>query len=311
MSSHTPTPHAQARRNHHPHHQYHGLAGDLQTLIDTAPDRRSVLRWLTLGSAAPLALMACGGGDSATAATDTTTGSTSGSAGSTGSTGSTTGTTPGTCSVIPAETGGPYPGDGTNSNSSGIANALTLSGIVRSDIRSSIVGSSTVAAGVPLTVTLKLVNTGASCASLAGYAVYLWHCTREGGYSMYSSGITAENYLRGVQVSDANGEVTFTTIVPGCYSGRWPHIHFEVFSSVAAATTLPAGDAVRTSQLALPKAMCDTVYATSGYSASVSNLANISLASDNVFGNDSAAQQMPTVSGSVAAGYTASLTVGI
>lgn len=299
MNTHTPTSQAHNRRHHH------GLAGDLQTLIQAAPDRRSVLRWLTLGSAAPLTLMACGGGDSATAATDTTTSS----SGSTTGTGSTT--TPGTCSVIPAETGGPYPGDGTNSNGSGIANALTLSGIVRSDIRSSIVGSSAVAAGVPLTVTLKLVNTGASCASLAGYAVYLWHCTREGGYSMYSSGITGENYLRGVQVSDANGEVTFTTIVPGCYSGRWPHIHFEVFSSVAAATTLPAGDAVRTSQLALPKAMCDTVYATSGYSASVSNLANISLSSDNVFGNDSAAQQMPTVSGSVATGYVASLTVGV
>ncbi len=300
MNKNTATSSAHTRRNHH----HHGLAGDLQTLIDTAPDRRSVLRWLTLGSAAPLTLMACGGGDGATTATDTTTGST-------GSTGPTSGTTTGNCSTIPAETGGPYPGDGTNSNSSGIANALTLSGIVRSDIRASIVGSSTVAAGVPLTVTLKLLNTGASCASLAGYAVYLWHCTREGGYSMYTSGITAENYLRGVQVSDANGEVTFTTIVPGCYSGRWPHIHFEVFSSVAAATTLPAGDAVRTSQLALPKAMCGTVYATSGYSASVSNLANISLAGDNVFGNDSAAQQMPTVSGSVAAGYTASLTVGI
>lgn len=286
MNTHTPQSLAPTRSNHH--HQ--GLAGDLQTLIETAPDRRSVLRWLTVGSAAPLALMACGGGDSATGATGTATG---------------------TCSVIPAETGGPYPGDGTNSNSSGIANALTLSGIVRSDIRSSIVGSSTVAGGVPLTVTLKLVNTGASCASLAGYAVYLWHCTREGGYSMYSSGITAENYLRGVQVSDANGEVTFTTIVPGCYSGRWPHIHFEVFSTLAAATTLPAGDAVRTSQLALPKTMCDTVYATSGYSASVSNFANISLSSDNVFGNDSAAQQMPTVTGSVASGYAASLTVGI
>ncbi|OYT91226.1 MAG: intradiol ring-cleavage dioxygenase [Burkholderiales bacterium PBB3] len=283
-------------KNDAAHHHQHGLAGDLQTLIKTAPDRRSVLRWLALGSAAPLGLMACGGGDSA---------------GSTSTAGSTTSTATGTCAVIPAETGGPYPGDGTNSNGSGIANALTLSGIVRSDIRSSIVGSSAVAGGVPLTVTLKLVNASASCASLAGYAVYLWHCTREGGYSMYSSGITAENYLRGVQVSNANGEVTFTTIVPGCYSGRWPHIHFEVFSSVAAATTLPAGDAVRTSQLALPKAMCDTVYATSGYSASVSNLANISLASDNVFGNDSAAQQMATVSGSVATGYAASLTVGV
>jgi len=60
-----------------------------------------------------------------------------------------------------------------------------------------------------------------------------------------------------------------------------------------------------------PKAICDTVYATSGYAASVSNLAAISLASDNVFGNDSAAQQMAVVTGSVATGYAASLTVGV
>lgn len=290
------------------HAHPHGLAHDLETLIQTAPDRRSVLRWLALGSAAPMGLLACGGGgDSSPVASASTNTSSGGNTGSSGS--GTTGT--GSCSVIPAETGGPYPGDGTNSNASGVANALLLSGIVRSDIRSSIVGSSNVAGGVPLTVTLKLVNAGASCASMAGYAVYLWHCTREGGYSMYSSGITTENYLRGVQVSDANGEVTFTTIVPGCYAGRWPHIHFEVFSSLAAATTNPAGDALRTSQLALPKALCDTVYATTGYSASVGNLAGVSLASDNVFGNDSAVSQIPTVTGSVSAGYAASLTVGL
>jgi protocatechuate 3,4-dioxygenase beta subunit len=41
--------------------------------------------------------------------------------------------------------------------------------------------------------------------------------------------VTTESYLRGVQVTDSNGQVTFTTIYPACYSGRWPHIHFEVF----------------------------------------------------------------------------------
>lgn len=283
----------------------HGLAHDLETLIQTAPDRRRVLRWLSVGGAAALPLIGCGGGgdDGGTSATTTATGSTTTTATTTASSG--------TCSVIPSETAGPYPGDGSNSNGSGIANALTLSGIVRSDIRSSIAGSSTIAPGVPLSVTLKLVNTGASCASLAGYAIYLWHCTRDGGYSMYSSGITAENYLRGVQVTDSNGEVTFSTIFPGCYSGRWPHIHFEVYASLAAATTTPASDQVRTSQLALPKTACDAVYATTGYSASVANLAAISLASDNVFSDDSAALQLPTVTGNVSSGYAATLTVGL
>jgi protocatechuate 3,4-dioxygenase beta subunit len=192
-----------------------------------------------------------------------------------------------------------------------VANVLIQSGVVRSDIRSSFGTSSATAAGVALTVTLKLVNTSASCGALAGYAIYLWHCTREGEYSMYSSGLTAENFLRGVQVTNSSGEVTFTTIFPGCYSGRWPHIHFEVYPDLGTATSTPASDQLRTSQLALPAAACQAVYATNGYSGSVSNFASITLASDNVFGNDSAAVQMATLSGDVASGYAASLQVGI
>lgn len=285
----------------------HGLAQDLDTLIQQATaNRRSLLRWLAIGSAGVLPLMACGGSDGATATSTsgTTTGTSSG-----GTSGGTTSS--GSCSVIPSETAGPYPGDGSNSNGSGIANALTLSGIVRSDIRSSIAGSSAVAAGVPLAVKLKLVNTGASCASLAGYAIYLWHCDRSGGYSMYSSGITGENYLRGVQVTDANGEVTFTTIFPGCYSGRWPHIHFEVYANLNAAITTPASDQVRTSQLALPATACQSVYATTGYSASVNNFAAISLATDNVFSDDKGVSQIPTITGDTTNGFIVTLTVGI
>ena len=153
--------------------------------------------------------------------------------------------------MIPDETAGPYPGDGTNRNSSGVVNVLTLAGIVRSDLRHSIDGLSGTAEGVPLTVTLKLVNTASSCASLAGHAIYLWHCDRSGGYSLYSSGVTDQNYLRGVQVTDANGEVSFTTVFPGCYSGRWPHMHFEIYPDLASAISGTAD--VKTSQLALTR----------------------------------------------------------
>ena len=181
---------------------------------------------------------------------------------------------------------------------------------MRSDIRSSIGGASGTAAGVPLTITLKLVNTNSSCASLAGYAIYLWHCDRDGNYSLYSSGVTDQNYLRGVQVTDSNGEITFTSIFPACYSGRWPHIHFEVYTSLATATV--GSNDIRTSQLALPAAACKQVYGVaSGYNASVSNLAAISLASDNVFGNDGAAYQLATVTGDVTNGFAATLQVGI
>ncbi|BDT66432.1 hypothetical protein os1_05940 [Comamonadaceae bacterium OS-1] len=286
-------------------HHDHGLAHDLETLGQMLTERRRALRWLAVGSVAPLGLVACGGGSSdstGTAATSTTTTTTT-----TTSTGTTT-TTVGSCTNINSETAGPYPGDGTNSANGSVQNALLLSGINRSDIRSSIVSSSTTAAGIVLTVTLTLVNTSSSCASLAGYAIYLWHCNRDGKYSMYD--LPTENYLRGVQVTDSNGSVTFTTVFPGCYSGRMPHIHFEVYSSIAAATTTPAGDQVRTSQIALPTAVCSAVYATTGYSASVANLAATSFATDNVF-SDGTSTQMATVTGSTSAGYAASLVVGI
>jgi protocatechuate 3,4-dioxygenase beta subunit len=210
--------------------------------------------------------------------------------------------TTGTCSTIPEETAGPYPGDGTNG-----ANALVLAGIVRSDITASIAGASGVADGVPLTVTLTIVD-ASTCEPLAGRAVYLWHCDRDGNYSMYSPAIAGENYLRGVQETNAAGAVTFTTIFPACYSGRWPHIHFEVYASIAEATS--GANKLATSQLALPKATCDLVFATAGYDNSVSNLAQVSLASDMVF-SDGATLEIPTMTGSVADGLGASLTVAV
>lgn len=100
----------------------------------------------------------------------------------------------------------------------------------------------------------------------------------------------------------------FTSIFPACYSGRWPHIHFEVYPSLSAATAV--ANKIATSQIALPKATCDLVYATTGYEASVSNLSQASLATDNVF-SDGSSLELATVAGSVAAGLTASLTVGV
>ena len=291
---------ANASPHDHAHDQdrdpHHGLAHDLATLVRQDKSRRSLLRWLVAGSVAPLAVIGCGGGGDETGSTATATTTTGGSTGS--------------CSVIPTETAGPYPGDGSNSNSSGVVNVLTLSGIVRSDIRTSIGSASGTAAGVPMTVTLKLVNTGSSCANLAGYAIYLWHCDRSGGYSLYSSGVTGQNYLRGVQVTDSNGEVTFTTIFPACYSGRWPHMHFEIYPSLAVATN--GSNDVKTSQLALPAAACNQVFGVvAGYEASVSNFAAVSLATDGVFSDDSAAHQVATVTGDATNGFAATLQVGI
>ncbi len=147
-----------------------------------------------------------------------------------------------------------------------------------------------------------------TCEPLAGRAVYLWHCDREGRYSLYSGGVTNQNYLRGVQEADGSGRVSFTSIFPGCYAGRWPHIHFEVYPGLAAAASV--ANRVATSQIALPREASDAVYATSGYSASIGNLSRITLQTDNVF-SDGASLELATAIGSTSGGYVASLTVAV
>jgi hypothetical protein len=171
---------------------------------------------------------------------------------------------------IPDETAGPYPGDGSNG-----PDVLEQSGIVRSDIRSS----------------------------------FVWHCTREGGYSLYSAGLEDQNCLRGVQVADADGLVRFTSVFPACYDGRWPHIHFEVYPDQG--STTDSTNAIATSQVALPQDVCEAVYATPGYEASVGNLSRVSLSGDNVFGDDGGASQLATVTENVTSGYTVRLAVGV
>jgi protocatechuate 3,4-dioxygenase beta subunit len=276
--------------DHHDDLFHRGLGADLSTLLD----RRRMLR--LIGGAGLVTLAGCGNGTDGTATgTTTATGA--------GTTTATTTEPAASCEQIPEETAGPFPGDGSNG-----PNILSESGIVRGDIRSSFGSASGVAEGVPLTINLRLLDTSNGCAALAGAAVYLWHCDAAGLYSMYSQDAAGENYLRGVQEADNTGTVTFTSIFPAAYAGRWPHIHFEVYPSLAKATN--SADKIATSQLAFPKDVCEAVYATDGYQASVRNLAQTSLETDNVFrdGHDS---QLATVTGSVSAGYVATLPVPV
>lgn len=211
-----------------------------------------------------------------------------------------------TCSAVPEETDGPYPADGSTASSASY-NVLALSGIVRSDIRSSI-GSSTVMDGVPLTLSITLTDAQNSCAALPGYAIYIWHCSQQGEYSVYTEQSIAANYLRGVQETDASGSVTFTTIVPACYAGRMPHIHVEIYPSLAVATT--AANKVRTTQLAFPTETLRTIYqAHSGYSSSVTNLASISFATDNVFSDGTDLEMVTLQVNDATGGYTAAITI--
>jgi protocatechuate 3,4-dioxygenase beta subunit len=257
-----------------------GLGFDVGTLLS----RRRLLAVLGLG-AASVGLAACGRG-----------GSTSSSASSSSAASS--------AGEIPDETAGPYPGDGSNG-----PDVLEQSGIVRSDIRSSFGEYSGTAEGVPMTLELTIADLADGGVPFEGVAVYVWHCSREGGYSLYSSGIEDQNYLRGVQIADAQGTVRFTSVFPACYDGRWPHVHFEVYPDQPAITD--STTAIATSQVALPQDVCETVYATPGYETSVSNLSRVSLDGDNVFGDDSGASQLATVTGDVAGGYTVRLSLGV
>ncbi|RIJ53466.1 3,4-dioxygenase subunit beta [Clavibacter lycopersici] len=254
-----------------------GAGFDLRTLLS----RRAVLAYIGAGVGS-VALAACTAGA-------TGSGATASAAASTGE--------------IPDETAGPYPGDGSNG-----ADVLERSGIVRSDIRSSLDGGTT-AAGVPMSLTLTILDTANGDVPFTGAAVYVWHCDAAGGYSMYSDGITEETYLRGVQVAGDDGSVTFTSIFPACYTGRWPHIHFEVYPSVDDITD--STKAVATSQVALPQDACASVYALSEYAGSSANLAQVTLDSDNVFGDDGGALQLGTVTGDATAGYAVALTARV
>jgi len=234
--------------------------------------RREVLAVLGAGVGAVLA----GCGASPTTPTSTTTTTTTG--GGTPSTAS--------CAVTPSETEGPYP------DKTGMLNNAAF---FRRDITE---GKS----GLPLTLTLTVVNVNNSCAVVSGANVEIWQCDAAGHYSEYSQqGFdgSGQTFLRGIQTTDANGQVTFTTIYPGWYAGRATHIHVDVYRS---------GALVKTTQIAFPESISAAVYATNVYAAKGQNSTTNS--SDNVF-SDGTTNELATLTGNTTSGYTATLTIGI
>lgn len=214
------------------------------------------------------------------------------------------------CIALPWETNGPYPADGTNTKDGQVVNALTEEGVIREDLRMSFGSLTPTADGLQLDMELTLLNAD-GCTPLEGYAVYVWHCDATGLYSLYDT--TDANYLRGVGIADADGKVKFTTIFPGCYDGRWPHIHFEVFQSVEAAVSGEAS--VLTAQIAMPEETCAAVYAAdSRYPNGTQNLGRITIASDNVFGDNTeeeVAQQLMALTGDQQTGYKGMVSIPV
>ncbi|MCA0045225.1 dioxygenase family protein [Celeribacter litoreus] len=189
------------------------------------------------------------------------------------------------CVAVPRETAGPFPADGTNRKDGQIVDILRQEGVIRRDITTSFGPYSGTAGGSKVTLDIELQDYP-GCMPLAGAAIYIWHCDADGAYSMYN--VAGANWLRGLGVADENGVVTFETTVPGCYRGRWPHIHFEVFENVEAA--ISGARPMLTSQIALPEAEIGDIYEAYGtvYARSIQNLANIPLERDGIFRNNSA-----------------------
>jgi protocatechuate 3,4-dioxygenase beta subunit len=295
------------------HDDHGGLHRDIPNLVG----RRDILRMMGGVSLVGL-LAACGvtGGEESAATTSSSAPRPTNSSADGASTSSTTAPGTGSSSTAPAtsspalvaspgaeipdETPGPFPADGSNG-----PNLLDDEGVVRSDITASIGGSSGVAEGVPISFELSVVD-AATGNPIPGAVVYLWHCTADGRYSIYE--IEDENYLRGVQVANDAGRITYNSVFPGCYPGRWPHAHFEVYGSLEDAAG--GSDGIKTSQLALPRADCEVVYGDARYGDSAASLSRLSLESDGVFA-DGWTDQLATVSGSPDAGYTASLLVRV
>jgi protocatechuate 3,4-dioxygenase beta subunit len=233
------------------------------------PRRAAVLRLAGAASAAAAA-WACGGESPTSPSTSTT------ATGTTGSTSTGTVSTNGQCATTPNETAGPFPS--------------TVS-IVRSDIREN-------RQGVPLNLAIKVVNVNNGCAAVSGANVEIWHCDVAGNYSEYGSQST-QTYLRGIQTTDASGQVNFTTIYPGWYQGRATHIHIEVKVN---------SRSVKVTQIAFPETINNTVYGSSVYASRGANpMSNLS---DDIF-RDSLASELVTPAGDPASGYSASCQVGI
>lgn len=194
------------------------------------------------------------------------------------------------CVVTPSETEGPY---------------FVDERLNRADIRSDPLDGS-VRPGTPLTLTFTVAGVGSSCTALAGAQVDVWHCDALGSYSDVSAeSTTGRKFLRGYQVTDSTGRVTFTTVYPGWYRGRAVHIHFKVRTFSGSQKTFEF-----TSQIFFDDAVSDEVYRQSPYSSRGAR--DTRNAADMVYtSNDNSGASLLASVAKSGSGYAASFGIGL
>ena len=192
------------------------------------------------------------------------------------------------CVLVPEVTEGPYFVDAK---------------LRRSDIRSNSSGDGT-RAGIPLTLRINIVEVGSggSCSPVRGAVVDIWHCDAEGVYSGVE-GSAGTDFLRGQQVTDDSGAVTFTTIFPGWYRGRAVHIHLKVRTYDGSEQTFEYTSQLFFSETTIAQASDSAPYSANGEP-------DTSNASDMIYA-ETGGTSLVAMSGSPASGYTGTVTFGL
>ena len=244
--------------------------------VDKEISRRQAIGLLAVAGAG--VMLGCGGGTKTSTATTTTATATSNTS----------------CTVTPEGEEGPYFVDDS------------ATGFARSDIRSNLDGTNT-QSGIPLTLSIYAYDSENSCAAMANVQIDIWHCNGSGIYSAEDVEDTSgETWLRGYQITDANGLATFKTIIPGWYAGRTTHIHLRLRSTYDLTTT----GGTNTTQLFFLQDVIDTINTTiSPYSAEGTN--PTTNASDHVYSGETDGANLLTLSGDNTNGYTATIKINL
>jgi protocatechuate 3,4-dioxygenase beta subunit len=165
-------------------------------------------------------------------------------------------------------------------------------------------------AGVPLDLTIRVIDPE-RCVPVANAAVDIWQCNAYGVYSDESSESTVgQEYLRGIQFTDAAGNAELRTIYPGHYQGRATHIHVKVhIGGTRTKKMYRGGHVCHTGQLLFDEAVTDQVYALSPYDQST--VRRVPNSQDRVYSQEGGKRSMPKLGGSIESGLTAKIALGV